>query len=70
MEGADLVIDDVEGEDADGVLAGLPPAQPAKPDVVTGGHLGEHLAHRVEGGVEGPLLHRQPCREGLHDIKV
>ena len=54
MEGADLVIDDVEGEDADGVLAGLPPAQPAKPDVVTGGHLGEHLAHRVEGGVEGP----------------
>ena len=47
-----LVIDDVERENADGILVGLTSSQPPEPDVVTGGHLGEHLAHGVERRVE------------------
>ena len=47
-----LVIDDVEGEDTDGILVGLTSSQPPEPDVLTGGHLGKHLAHRVERRVE------------------
>ena len=48
----DLVIDDVEGEDTDGILVRLASSQPPEPDVVAGGHLGKHLAHRVERRVE------------------
>ena len=47
-----LVIDDVEGEDTDGVLTRLTSAKSSKSDVVASGDLGEDLAHRVEGGVE------------------
>ena len=52
-----LVIDDVEGEDTDGILVRLTSSQATKPDVVTGGNLGKHLAHRVERRVERSLLH-------------
>lgn len=51
-DGPNLVIDDVEGEDTDGVLTGLTSTKSAESDVVAGGDLGEDLAHRVEGGVE------------------
>ena len=52
MEGSDLVIDNVEGEDADGVLTGLTSTKSAESDVVAGGDLWEHLAHWVERRVE------------------
>ena len=51
-DGKHLVIDDVEGEDTDGILVRLASSQPPEPDVVAGGHLGEHLAHWVERRVE------------------
>ena len=52
MSSEHLVIDDVEGEDTDGILVGLTSSQPPEPDVLTGCHLGKHLAHRVERRVE------------------